>query len=85
MQPGSPAERAGLKANDVVVKLAGHEIADPSGLKNVTSALDVGSEVAVKFYRDGEAKTVQVKIVEIPPAPEVLSILRVRCCANASG
>ena len=74
VQPGSPAERAGLRANDVVVKLAGHEIADPGGLKNVTASLDVGSEVAVEFYRDGEAKTAQVTIVELPPAPEVLAI-----------
>ena len=72
VQPGSPAERAGLKRNDVVVKLAGHEIADPGSLRNTTAALDVGSEVAVNFYRDGESKTVQVKIVELPPAPEVL-------------
>ena len=43
--PGSPAERAGLKPNDVVVKLAGHEIADPAVLKNLTASLDVGSEV----------------------------------------
>jgi serine protease Do len=74
VQPGSPADRAGLKANDVVVKLAGHEIADPSGLKNVTSSLDVGAEVAVQFYRGTEAKTAQVKIVEMPPAPEVLAV-----------
>jgi serine protease Do len=73
VQPGSPADRAGLKANDVVVKLAGHEIADPSGLKNVTSGLDVGSDVTVHFYRAGEARTVQVTIVEMPPAPEVLA------------
>jgi serine protease Do len=74
VQPGSPAERAGLKKNDVVVKLAGREIADPGSLKNVTAALDVGSEVAVNFYRDGAAKTAQVKIVELPPAPVVLAM-----------
>jgi C-terminal processing protease CtpA/Prc len=72
VQPGSPADRAGLKANDVVVNLAGHEIADSGGLKNVAAALDVGSEVAVSYYRDGVAKTAQVKIVELPPAPEYL-------------
>ena len=56
VQPGSPAERAGLKPNDVVVKLAGHEVADPGGLKNLTAGLDVGSEVAVDLLsrRQGE-------------------------------
>jgi serine protease Do len=72
VQPGSPAERAGLKVNDFVVKLAGHEIADSGSLKNVTAGLDVGSEVVVNFYRNGEPKTAQVKIAELPPAPEWL-------------
>ena len=49
VQPGSPAERAGLKENDVIVKLAGHEIADPGGLKNLAAGLDVGSEVTVRL------------------------------------
>jgi serine protease Do len=71
--PGSPAERAGLKRNDVIVKLAGHEIADPGGLRNLTAGLDIGSEVTVNFYRDGAAKTAAATIVELPPAPEVLS------------
>ena len=73
VQPGSPAERAGLKPNDVVVNLAGHDIADSSSLKNVAASLDVGSEVPVSFYRNGTAKTTQVKIAELPPVPEVLA------------
>jgi serine protease Do len=74
VQPGSPAERAGLKRNDVVVKLAGHEVADASGLKNLTAGLDVGSEVAVDYYREGKAMTAHVQIAELPPAPEALAI-----------
>jgi serine protease Do len=55
------------------VKLAGHEVADPSGLKNLAAGLDVGSEVTVDYYREGQAKTAQVKIAELPPPPDVLS------------
>ena len=36
VQPGSPAEQAGLKADDVIVKLADREVADPAGLRNLT-------------------------------------------------
>jgi serine protease Do len=72
---GSPAERAGLKMDDVIVKVAGHEIADPGGLRNLAAGLEVGSEVTVDYYRDGQAKTATVTVVALPPAPEVLSSL----------
>ena len=74
VQPGSPAERAGLKPSDVVVKLAGHDVADASGLKNLAARLDVGSDVRVEYYRDGQAKTAQLKVAELPPVPDVLLI-----------
>jgi len=75
VQPGSPAERAGLQAGDVIVKLADREIADTAGLRNLTAGLDVGSEVSLTFYREGKPRTVPVTIAELPPAPEVLSSL----------
>jgi len=73
VQPGSPAEQAGLHAGDVIVKLAGHEVADSAGLRNLTAGLDVGSEASLTFYRDGKARTALITIAELPPAPEVLS------------
>jgi serine protease Do len=74
VQPGSPAELAGLKQNDVIVKLAGHEVADAFGLRNLTAGLDVGSDVVINYIRDGKPMTAHVQIAELPPAPEVLAI-----------
>jgi serine protease Do len=73
VQPGSPAEEAGLQRNDVIFELAKHEVADPAALRNLTASLDVGSEVSVAFYRDGKAQRAKVRIAELPPAPEVLT------------
>jgi serine protease Do len=75
VQPGSPAERAGLKLGDVIVKLTDREIADPAGLRNLTASLDVGSRVPVTVYREGKPQTFTVTIAELPPAPEVLGML----------
>ncbi len=57
VQPGSPG-RASRAASRTTwsSKLAGHEVADPGGLKKLTASLDVGSEVPVDFYRDGKPR-----------------------------
>ncbi len=78
VQPGSPADRAGLKSGDVIVKLGDREIPDPAALRNVTAGMDVGSRVPVTFYRGGESHSIPVTIDELPPAPEVLSSLGFR-------
>jgi serine protease Do len=87
VQPGSPAETAGLRPGDVIVKLAEHDVVDPSRLRNLTASLDVGVQVPLTFYRQGQRQTVQVKIDELPPAPEVLTTLglRVRSRGAATG
>jgi len=78
VQPGSPAATAGLKAGDVIVKLAEHEVADAGGLRNLAAGLDVGAQVPLTYYRGGKAQTVTVTIDELPPAPEVLTSLGFR-------
>ena len=78
VEPDSPADRAGLKFGDVIVKLANQEVADPAGLRNLTAGLDVGAEVPLTLYRDGKTKSVTVTIEELPPAPEVLTSLGFR-------
>jgi serine protease Do len=75
VQPGSPAEQVGLKPDDVIVKLADHDVADPAGLRNLTAGLDAGAQVPLTFYRGGEPQTATITIAELPPAPEILATL----------
>jgi serine protease Do len=73
VQPRSPAALAGLKENDVLTNLAGHEVANPAGLRNLAANLDVGRKVPLTYYRDGKPSTVEVTIAELPASPEVAS------------
>jgi serine protease Do len=75
VQPGSPAEQVGLRADDVIVKLADRDVADPAGLRNLTAGLDPGAKVPLTFYRGGEPQTTTVTVAELPAAPEVLAAL----------
>ena len=67
VQPGSPAAQVGLKPNDVIVKIADHDIADTAALRLLTAGLDAGAQVPMTFYRDGKAQTATVTIAELPP------------------
>jgi serine protease Do len=75
VQPGSPADQVGLKADDVIVKLANHDVADMANLRNLTAGLDAGAKVPLIFYRGGEPKTTTVTIGELPAEPEILATL----------
>jgi len=65
VQPGGPAERAGLQAGDVIVKIGDHIVRDPISLRNQTADLAIGLKTPLSFYREGKPKTVEVTIGEL--------------------
>lgn len=61
---GSPAERAGLRAKDVIVKVNGQSTLDWSTDKAVSQIRgEPGTEVTLSVYREGKTSTFDVKIV----------------------
>jgi hypothetical protein len=59
---GSPAEKAGLKAGDVIVKFAGKTITGLYDLSFVLKEKKPGDEVEVVVIRDGESITVRAQL-----------------------
>lgn len=53
---GSPAEKAGLKKDDVIVEFDGKPVADFEALRNVILSKKIGDEVAVKVKRLNDKK-----------------------------
>ena len=64
--PGSPADRAGLRVGDVILKLAGKDTDSLVELRSVIEAQGVGANIPVLIARVGEQFTVQVQLSEIP-------------------
>jgi len=60
--PKSPAEKAGIKAGDLIVEANGKTIVDFGQLRSLVGLLRVGEEVDLKLYRDGKPKNISVKI-----------------------
>ncbi len=57
----SPAEKAGIKDGDVILKLDGKEVADASALTNMVGKVKPGSKATLTIFRGG--KTFDVSVV----------------------
>jgi serine protease Do len=66
----SPAQKAGLKAGDVVVRYGDNEIRDTRELRNLVAATAPGTRTRVVVVRDGKERTLEVTIGR-QPAGEV--------------
>ena len=64
--PGSPAEKAGMQSGDLLVEYGGQKVS-PDELPRLVADSAVGDRVKVKVYRDGDEKTLNVRIGEMPP------------------
>ncbi|NGY05369.1 DegQ family serine endoprotease [Solimonas terrae] len=60
--PKSPADKAGIKAGDLIVEANGKPIIDFGQLRSLVGLMRVGDKVDLKLYRDGKPKDVSVKI-----------------------
>jgi Do/DeqQ family serine protease len=62
VMPGSPAEKAGLKAEDVVIQANGKAIKDMPELRNLIGLLKVGDKVELSVLRGGSSRNFTVVI-----------------------
>ncbi|HWA84339.1 MAG TPA: trypsin-like peptidase domain-containing protein [Fimbriimonadaceae bacterium] len=62
----SPAAMAGIKANDVIVRIGTIPVSDQIDLRNAMLKYAPGTNVEVEIIRDGQHKTVKVTLKEQP-------------------
>lgn len=60
----SPAEKAGLKAGDVIVSVDGNEIGRVGDISRALNDREAGDTVDVKVLRDGSERTLKVELEE---------------------
>lgn len=61
---GSPAEKAGIKEGDVIVRVDNADIRNSSHLRNIIGLKQIGEQVEIELIRSGERKKVSLKIGE---------------------
>ncbi len=60
--PGSPAAKAGIKAEDVITDVNGKPLRDFDQLRNMIGLMRIGEKVDLTVLRDGKPRTVTVVI-----------------------
>jgi serine protease Do len=64
--PGNPAEKAGIKAKDIITAVNGEKVKSSRELTAKAAALPVGETTKITVVRDGQAKTFEVKVAKRP-------------------
>jgi serine protease Do len=65
VEEGSPAEKAGIEAGDIVTHFDGKLIEKPADLPRAVGNTKPGSRVAITVFRRGESKALNVTVAEI--------------------
>jgi S1-C subfamily serine protease len=67
--PGSPADKAGLVENDIILEVEGTKIDEKHPLATVLNGFSVGQSVNLKVWHKGEEKTVTLTLGERQSTP----------------
>jgi len=62
VQPGGPADLAGIKEGDIIISVGNEEITEAKSLVAVLQKFKSGDSVQVKFIREGRERQVTVKL-----------------------
>ncbi len=70
---GGPAEKAGIRKNDVVIAYRGKEVPDSSALRNNVAETPVGTEAKMTVLRSGKKEELTVKIESLEASTKILA------------
>jgi len=81
----SPAEKSGLKEEDVILLFDGEEIFYSADLPQTVGSIKPDSQVTAVVLRDGKKKSIRVKVGELPKDPRLAFSSQSNSFANILG
>lgn len=70
VMPGSAAEKAGIKAGDIIISMDGRNVKSFQELRAKVATMGAGAKLELGLIRDGDKKTVQVTLGEASQTSE---------------
>jgi serine protease Do len=70
VDPGSPAEKAGLKQYDVITEINGQPVKNMTDLRLKITDIAPGKKAVMKVIRNGKEMTITATVEELEPQPE---------------
>ncbi len=75
VQPGEPAEQAGLRAGDVVLKVDGKDVTRDQTLSFIVANIAPGKRINLEVLRDGQRQTIAATVGRRPSEEELAAQL----------
>jgi serine protease Do len=66
VEPGKNADKAGIKAGDVIVRINGAEVTLDNTLSYIVSGLQIGTTIPIDIIRNGKPMTLRAQVGERP-------------------
>src|SRR4051812_29010602 len=64
VEPGSPAEKAGIRVGDILTRIDGNALKSSWSLMGKVRQLDDGQQIPIEIWRNGKAQTLTATVVE---------------------
>ncbi|MCX7882637.1 MAG: Do family serine endopeptidase [Brevinematales bacterium] len=66
VEAGTPAEKAGLKARDIILKVNGKTVSSPDEVQQMVGSQMPGSTITLEILREGKRESVRVTLAKRP-------------------
>ena len=83
VQPGSAADKAGIKAEDVIMSVNGRGVQSYRDLRNIIGLLRVGDKLTLEIQRNGKRQVINASVGEAAELKEAANAAATATVANA--